>query len=73
MSDYTIRVFCSRTLNRCTGGDPEQLFCTRVHHNRKHHGGVWIAVGAVIDITFYVVFREKEHVRASYLWDYRNR
>ena len=57
--------------NKWTGGH-EYLFCTRVYFNAKVWGGSWIALQIVIDVTFYVLFREKQHVRASYLWEVRN-
>ena len=65
------KIQLSRTFNKWTGGH-EQLFCTRVYFNAKVKGGFWVPLHKLLDIVFYLLRGEKQHVRASYLWEVRN-
>lgn len=57
----------SRLINVYTGGDADTMFCARCYVQQKLYGGFWIPLSVSIDICFYVIRREREHVRATYL------
>ena len=62
----------STLLNKWTGGH-EFLYCTRVYFNARCWGGHWIIQEFIINLVFYMVYREKQHVRKQYLWERRNK
>lgn len=61
------RIKASKKINHLTGGDPNDMFCYRVHIQRRIYGGFWIPLAYSIDIVFYVLRRQKQHVRQTYL------
>ena len=60
----------SRLLSRLTGGRDE-LFCYRVYIQARLYGGLWISLEVTINIVFYLVRREKKHVKRNYIWQRR--
>lgn len=63
----------SRSINRLTGGDPDEMFCARVHVQTKLWGGFWIWLQVAIDIAFYLLRKQNHHVRATYLLQRRKK
>ena len=61
------KVTASKRINRLTGGDPDEMFCSRVHVQRKIYGGFWIYLAHIIDGVFYLIRRQGQHVRATHL------
>lgn len=57
----------SRRINALTGGDPDEMFCHRVHVQQRLYGGFWLPLGITIDVVFYLLRRQRQHVRATYL------
>jgi len=57
----------SRAINRLTGGHPDEMFCARCYFEGKIYGGFWLPLGATIDVCFYIIRRQRQHVRATYL------
>lgn len=62
------KVLISSRINRLTGGT-ELLFCTRVYINVRIYGSFWIPLEFVLNKSFYLIRGEKNHVRASYLYE----
>lgn len=54
-------------INRYTGGDPDEMFCARVHVQQRLWGGFWLPLGSTIDVAFYLIRRQRQHVRATYI------
>ena len=65
------KVKISSTINR-TGCGTEILYCTRVYCNARTYGGAWIPMEWILDRVFYLLRGQKQHCRASYLWEMRN-
>lgn len=65
------KIQVSNTINRLGCGD-EILYCSRVYVQARLRGGAWIWMEWFLNITFYLIRGEKQHVRASYLWEVRN-
>lgn len=59
------RVRFSRWLNSLLGGRPDQMISSRVHEEDLYF---WCLT---IDWWFYVLRRERQHCRASSLWERR--
>lgn len=64
------KVKISNTINRLGCGD-ELLYCTRVYVNTRLYGGAWIWMEWFLNKVFFLLRGEKNHVRASYLWERR--
>lgn len=64
------KVKTSNRINRLTGGD-ELLYCTRVYINARLYGGAWIPMEFILNKVFFLLRGEKNHVRASYLYERR--
>jgi len=65
------KVKVSNTINRL-GCGTELLYCTRVYTNARTYGGAWIPMEKFLDTVFYLIRGQKQHCRASYLWEKRN-
>ena len=66
------KVKISNTLNRLTGGD-ELLYCTRVYVNARIYGGAWIPMEKFINTVFWLLRGQKQHCRASYIYERRQK
>jgi len=66
------KVKFSNRINRLGGGD-ELLYCTRVYVQARIYGGAWIPMEWFLNTAFYLIRGEKQHVRAAYLWERRNK
>ena len=64
------KVKISNTINVITGGRRE-LLCYRVYIHARLRGGLWLGMEKTIDVTFYLIRGEREHVRRNYLWQRR--
>lgn len=64
------KVKISNTINRI-GCGIELLYCTRVYTNARTYGGAWIPMEKFLDITFWLLRGQKQHCRASYLFERR--
>lgn len=65
------KIKVSNRINRLGCGD-ELLYCTRVYVNARTYGGAWIPMEWFLNNLFFLIRREKEHVRSAYLWERRN-
>jgi hypothetical protein len=65
------KVKISNTINRIGCGD-ELLYCTRVYVNARIYGGAWIPMEKFLDTTFWLLRGQKQHCRASYLYERRH-
>ena len=66
------KVKISRALNRWTGGEDE-LLCYRIHIKARLRGGLWLWLEATINVMFFVIRRERNHVKRNFLWERRNK
>ena len=57
----------SRALNRWTGGEDE-LLCYRIYIQARIRGGFWIASEKMINVMFFVIRRERNHVKINWRW-----
>jgi len=57
----------SKTLNWLTGGLRNEYLCSRIHMQRTIYGGLWLPLGVTIDVMFFILRRQRQHVRATYL------
>ena len=64
------RVKISNLINRLGCGD-ELLYCTRVYINARIYGGAWIPMEIFLDFVFKIFTGQKQHCRASYVWERR--
>jgi len=64
------RVKISNIINRMTCGH-ELLYCTRVYVNARIYGGAWIPMEWFLDKAFWLLCGQKQHCRASYLYERR--
>lgn len=60
----------SRLINRLGGGS-ELLYCTRVYVNARLYPTGWKEMEYFLNITFYLIRGERQHIRSSYLWEVR--
>ena len=65
------RILISNRINRL-GGGTELLYCTRVYINARIYGGAWIPMEWVLNQGFWLLRGQKNHCRASYLWERRH-
>jgi len=66
------KVRISRCINRLGGGDDE-LYCSRVYRLSKIDPYGWVETRWVLDFTFYLMRGHKNHVKAAYLWEQRQK
>jgi hypothetical protein len=64
------RAKISNIINRLTCGQ-ELIYCTRVYVNARLYGGAWIPMEWFLDTCFWLTRGQKQHCRASYLWEVR--
>ena len=63
----------SQTLNYFTGGKADEMFCYRVYVERTLRGGEWAALSWCINLVFWYLRGERDHVRRVYLKQRRRR
>ena len=61
----------SRIINIVTGGG-NIIFCHRVYIQARIWGGFWIPLQRLINHSFFIVFRESNHVKKSFIWQERS-
>lgn len=65
------RILISNRINRL-GCGTEILYCTRVYVNARTYGGAWIWMENILDCGFWLLWGQRSHCKASYLWEKRN-
>lgn len=60
----------SERINLLLGGEKE-LFCYRIYIQARLWGGLWISLEKTINVTFYLIRGERDHVRMNYIWQKR--
>lgn len=68
--DKETRILISNRINRIGCGH-ELLYCTRVYVNARTYGGAWIWMEHILDFGFWLLWGQKYHCRASYLFERR--
>ena len=64
------KVKTSNRINRFACGS-ELLYCTRVYVNARLYGGLWIEMEWFLNTIFWLLRGQKQHCRASYLYERR--
>lgn len=64
------KIKMSRKINRLTGGK-ELLYCTRVYVNARLYPLGWREMEWLLNIVFFLIRGEKQHVKRSYLFERR--
>ena len=65
------RILISNRINRL-GCGTELLYCTRVYVNARTYGGAGIWMENILDLGFWLLWGQKSHCKASYLWERRH-
>jgi len=64
------KVKISNRINRLGCGS-ELLYCTRVYVNARTYGGAWIPMEYILNYVFWLLRGQKNHCKASYLFERR--
>ena len=64
------KVRTSESINVFLGGERE-LLCYRIYVEARLWGSFWIWSEVVINLIFYIIRQEKNHVKGNYLWEMR--
>ena len=64
------KVRVSKAMNRWTGGEDE-LLCYRIYIQARLQGGLWLGWEGLINVTFFVIRRERNHVKMNHRWQER--
>lgn len=63
----------SRFINRIGGGEDGELYCTRVYVQARINPYGWKETEVILNLIFYLVRGDRNHVKASYLWERKER